>query len=286
MGLTDTSLSATGVRTVDASIRRVKRLLKGMLAVCGYEVDRTPGLKLRRRVCIGNNLLSDVKLILGRGLHCMIDGGAHFGETALYFADEFPDALIFSFEPTREAVEEFRRNTRTYANIKLINACLGEKSGTAILHVNNNCETNSLLETAEEASRWTPAEVTMEKMTVEVPVYALDDFVPEQINRSIDLLKLDVQGYELMVLQGAARLLDRATFPLIYLEICYVPQYRDQPSLPDLYSLLYGYGYRLVSTYPSEFDGRGYKYRVGGDLLFVHESYGNGSPNQLSKRDN
>src|SRR5207244_12736057 len=77
MGLTGTSLSATGVRTVDASIRRAKRALKRMLAMCGYEA---PGLKLRRRVCIGYNLIRDVKLILGRDLYCMIDGGAHFGE--------------------------------------------------------------------------------------------------------------------------------------------------------------------------------------------------------------
>lgn len=279
MGHKDTGLSATGVRTVDASIRRVKGALKRVLAVCGYEIYRTPGLKLRRRVCIGHNLVSDVKLILGRSPHCMIDGGAHFGETALNFADEFPDALIFSFEPTPEAFEELRRNTHGYPHIKLTNACLGEKNGTAILHVNNNSQTNSLLETAEESSRWVPAEATMEKMTAEVPVYALDDFVPDQINRPVDLLKLDVQGYELKVLQGAARLLGLAAFPLIYLEICYVPQYRDQTSLPDLYSLLYGYGYRLVSTYPSEFDARGYKYRVGGDLLFVHESYGKASAN-------
>src|ERR1700682_6342704 len=86
-GLIGTSLSPTGVRTVDASIRRSKRALKWMLALCGYEVYRTAGLKLRRRVCIGNNLLCDVRLILGRDLRCMIDGGAHFGETALNFAD-------------------------------------------------------------------------------------------------------------------------------------------------------------------------------------------------------
>jgi FkbM family methyltransferase len=278
MWLTDTSLSPTGVRTVDTSRRRAKSALKRMLAVCGYELHRTPGLKLRRRVCIGHNLFRDVKLILGRGLHCLIDGGAHFGETALNFADEFPDALIFSFEPTPEAFEELRRNTTCYPNIKLINACLGEKNGTAILHVNNDTQTNSLLETAKESSRWVASELAMEKTTAEVPVYALDDFVPEQINRPVDLLKLDVQGYEQKVLQGAARLLGRAAFPLIYLEICYVPQYRGQTSLPDLYGLLYGYGYRLVSTYPSEFDARSYRYRVGGDLLFVHESYGKASP--------
>jgi len=282
MGLTGTSLSATGVRTVDASIRRAKRALKRMLAMCGYEA---PGLKLRRRVCIGYNLIRDVKLILGRDLYCMIDGGAHFGETALNFGDEFPDALIFSFEPTPEAFGELRRNTRDYPHIKLINACLGEKNGTAILHINNDSQTNSLLDVAEESSRWVPAEVTTEKTRAEVPVYALDDFVPDQINRPVDLLKLDVQGYEMMVLRGAAELLARAAFPLIYLEICYVPQYRDQTSLPDLYSLLYGYGYRLVSTYPSEFDARDYKYGVGGDLLFVHESYGSTSPNHLSKKD-
>ena len=83
------------------------------------------------------------------------------------------------------------------------------------------------------------------------------------------------------MLQGAARLLERAAFPLTYLEICHVPHYRDQTSLPELYSLLYGYGYRLVSTYPSDFDARVNKYRVGGDLLFEHESYGSASTSEL-----
>jgi hypothetical protein len=63
------------------------------------------------------------------------------------------------------------------------------------------------------------------------------------VKNPVDLVKLDVQGYELMALRGAAKILAKAAFPLIYLEICYTPRYKEQTSLPVLYRLLYDYGY-------------------------------------------
>jgi FkbM family methyltransferase len=265
---------ALDVRVSKKWLRRVKRAIHRLLAVCGYELHRDPGLSLRRRVVLGHDLLRDLKTILGRDPRCIIDGGAHVGQTALDFADAFPEARIFSFEPAPDTFAELCRNTQPYPNIKPINAALGEENSVAVLHVNNDSQTNSLLEISEEAHQWLPAEKIEMLRTVEVPVYSLDQFVRDQVAQPVDLLKLDVQGYEFKVLRGAATLLAQASLPLVYLEICFVSYYQEQTSLPELYRLLYDYGYRLVSIYPSEFNAHGYKYRHGGDLLFVHESYG------------
>ncbi|HXY09603.1 MAG TPA: FkbM family methyltransferase [Terriglobales bacterium] len=204
----------------------------------------------------------------------MIDGGAHVGETAVSFSDAFPEAVIYSFEPTLRSFEALQHNTRQNPHIRPINAALGPETGRANLNVNNCSQTNSFLKAAAESRRWVPVEWTATTMTQEVTVFALDDFVPNQLGSCVDLLKLDVQGYELMVLQGAKRLLTRGEIPLIYLEICHVPQYREQTSLPDLYDFLYKYGYRLVSIYPIEHDVRANKYRLSSNLLFIQESYG------------
>jgi FkbM family methyltransferase len=109
----------------------------------------------------------------------MIDGGAHVGQTALDFADTFPGGQIFSFEPTPDTFAELCQNTQIYPNIQPFNAALGEKNDTAVLYVNNDSQTNSLLEMSEEAHQWLPTEKIKTQMTVEVPVYALDKFVPD-----------------------------------------------------------------------------------------------------------
>lgn len=274
MSLDGISLPVENLSLGSAAERRLKRIVRKLAAAFGFEVYRGPGLKLRRRKYVGLDIVRDVKVLLGRDLRCMIDGGAHFGETAVKFSDKFRQARIFSFEPAPSSFEALCRNTSSRPQIKPINAGLGKENGTLSLNVNNASQTNSLLDSAEESSRWVPPEATLTRTTIEVPIYALDDFVPNQTNTPVDLLKLDVQGYELTVLQGASRLLEIAAFPLIYLEICYVPQYNGQTSFPDVYSFLFNHGYRLVSTYPGELDIWTDKYRVGGDLLFIHESYG------------
>jgi FkbM family methyltransferase len=257
----------SGIPVVDNIVRKIKRGLKGLLSRYGYEA---PGLRLQKKVRIGTDLFHDIRYILGRDVRCVIDGGAHFGETALTYADHFGSAEIYSFEPDAEAFSELSRNAKGHENIHPICAALGEVNETALFRVNQNSQTNSFLAPAEDSAKWVPASAVALKEKRPVRVHTLDDFA--KTIPPIDLLKLDVQGYELAVLRGAKELLTAGQIPLVYLEVCYVPQYAGQATLPELYDFLFPLGYRLVGLYPVDFDPRPFKYRVGGDLLFVHQS--------------
>ncbi|MDO9710123.1 FkbM family methyltransferase [Paracraurococcus lichenis] len=79
----------------------------------------------------------------------------------------------------------------------------------------------------------------------EVGTVRLDD-VPEAAG--VDLLKLDIQGAELMVLQHARARLAEAV--VVQAEVEFLPLYRDQPLFSELELYLRGRGYRLHRFFP------------------------------------
>ena|ERR1700728_1871729 len=71
-----------------------------------------------------------------------------------------------------------------------------------------------------------------------MPTRRLDDF--EEIDE-MDLLKIDVQGSELMVCRGARRRLQEAVS--VHTEVSFVPLYVDQPVFGDIDLELRGLGF-------------------------------------------
>lgn len=77
--------------------------------------------------------------------------------------------------------------------------------------------------------------------TIEVPVVRLDDALPEHLE--IDLLKVDVQGYEMQVFCGAEQTLARTR--AILLEINYSEHYKGSASFDNVYRFLSSRGFRV-----------------------------------------
>ncbi len=75
---------------------------------------------------------------------------------------------------------------------------------------------------------------------IKVPLVRLDDVIPA--NTPIGLLKIDVQGYELAVLEGAQAVL-RSTFALM-LEMNYVAHYKGSPIFDVVYEAVRSYGFQ------------------------------------------
>ncbi len=68
--------------------------------------------------------------------------------------------------------------------------------------------------------------------------------------RKVGLLKLDVQGAELKALYGARKLLE--TTKLVYLEVSFVPIYKDCPLFDEIDRFMTECGYRRHAVYPSD----------------------------------
>jgi hypothetical protein len=149
---------------------------------------------------------------------------------------------------------------------------LGDATTTGTFIVNKDSQTGSLLIAAPESGKYVGDPGMMRPVSTEtVRITALSDWARENNVVAIDLLKLDLQGYELKALKGSRSLLGRKKIRFIYLEVNFIPAYEGQASLAELYEYCTGMGYRLVGLYPTEFNARRFHYRCGGDILFVLE---------------
>ncbi|MBM3210857.1 MAG: FkbM family methyltransferase [Deltaproteobacteria bacterium] len=258
--------------------RKLKRHIQKAAALLGYEFIKADGkIVIKKRQYIGGDYLTDIRFILkkctGRNdLKCCIDGGAHRGETSLALVDAFPQAIIYSFEPEPENFKVLCQNTESYAGIRPLNLALGEANQFVTFYKNYDSQTGSLLAGADSCTKYAEKAEQMQLLeNIDVEMTTLDDWAETHNISSIDLIKLDLQGYELNALIGAKNLLKNKRVTFLLIEVIFVPAYKNQSQLAELYEFVTQMGYRLVSLYPSEFNARSFHYRCGGDMLLVLE---------------
>ncbi len=132
----------------------------------------------------------------------IFDVGAHRGESIQFFKDLYPDSEIFSFEPEPNnyaALLDVAKSFYTHA----YNCAIGDADENAsffrqdISHLGGllpiNCRSSDSLGYAKNASN----------ERIEVSKVMLDTFCKKESIPNIDILKIDVQGFEVGVLKGA-----------------------------------------------------------------------------------
>jgi hypothetical protein len=78
-------------------------------------------------------------------------------------------------------------------------------------------------------------------------VHTLDDLISDAGRGGPELLKLDVQGFELEVLKGATRALAQARYVL--LEVSIVQYNEGSPLIEQVLSWMAGQGYRTIDVF-------------------------------------
>ncbi len=137
----------------------------------------------------------------------VIDVGAHSGLFSAFAAERAPTAEIVVIEPDKELEPTIRANLRTHARWQLVQKAVADRSGTRPFFRNAaSTQTSSLFREATSGFGPTIEELEIETIT-------LDDLCAGFSN--IDVLKIDVQGAEGMVVQGAALTLPRVRTVLI-----------------------------------------------------------------------
>ncbi len=145
-----------------------------------------------------------------------VDVGAHVGFFSLLAAHFSPGEVpIQSFEPSRAAFALLSQNTKAHQRITVTQAAIGKAEGTATFHEFGHgwAEYSSLvLENYPPALRQT---LEKEKTDYEVPVQTLDSLLqPGGGGANRVLIKIDTEGNELAVLEGAQQLLQSERYDL------------------------------------------------------------------------
>ena len=126
----------------------------------------------------------------------VVDAGANIGIYSQFFSCCVgPTGVVHSFEPSPENFRRLRSAARKFSNICLCQAAVGERSERSKLYVSNELNVDHRTYMAEGDAR----------ASVPIDIITLDDYF--QPGQRVDLIKMDIQGYELHALRGAGRVL-------------------------------------------------------------------------------
>jgi FkbM family methyltransferase len=123
-----------------------------------------------------------------------------------------------------------------------------DRDGSASMEILRFNYSSSLLPVLPTVGRTRGAKELQVLERIEVPVRTLDGLLDDEgWSGPIDLLKIDTQGTELRVLQGAARHLQQIR--LIWTEVSFRPMYEGSAVFSDIHGYLFQRGFRFYSIH-------------------------------------
>lgn len=207
----------------------------------------------------------------------VFDIGAHTGYFAECVLAYRPHARIYAFEPLPDAFRTLTERLEPYPNVTVENLAAGAQNGHADLIPRGFTEASSFLPNGEVLERGVYGLDFSSSVTISVPVTTLANYISRHDVPKIDLLKLDVQGFELEVLRGAEEILPRIDW--IYTEAQFQELYRGGPLFTDLFEHLHQHHFELIemSSFRADDQGR----LMEADMLFRRSK---GRSGETSKR--
>ncbi len=189
------------------------------------------------------------------------DIGANVGTWTLLAKALFPSAEIHAFEPLPQHVEQFRLKTIALPDVHLHEIGLGATTSEMSMRITDFSDASSLLPLTDVGRRqWDLEQIDEFPIRVE----RLDCWISENAQRMPDLIKLDVQGFELEVLKGAVDALLNAR--AVILEASFQNFYEGQCRVDQLVTALADSGLHLHAIGHGTAIGRPL---IQSDLLFV-----------------
>ncbi len=130
----------------------------------------------------------------------VFDIGGNIGVTSLMAASH--NASVYAFEPSPKAFKWLTKNIANNPDFKVFpeNVAVGAKNGHIGFFDNPH---------SASASHLSADQTLGHEANIHVPVITIDDFVNEHTINRVDLIKIDVEGFEPDVLKGCTKTIER-----------------------------------------------------------------------------
>lgn len=129
----------------------------------------------------------------------IIDAGAYTGLSSVYFAARYPEARIIAIEPDKSNFTLLASNARAFPNIVPVEAALWKEETELSLHDPGRSHWG--FQTFDSASGIDAAQ--------RVPSVTIESIMRDHSIDFIDILKLDIEGSEIEVLDSSSRWIDK-----------------------------------------------------------------------------
>lgn len=134
---------------------------------------------------------------LNEDINTIFEVGARYGDESLYLSTIFPNSQIYSFECNPNTIEICKNKLNNKKNITFMPYGLGNENTTLPFYsyIADNDGASSFFKRIDAD--------TTQKLTGKMEIKKLSDIMKNEKLETIDLLCMDVQGFELNVLKGA-----------------------------------------------------------------------------------
>jgi FkbM family methyltransferase len=223
----------------------IRKFLRKTLNSLGYEVQKrglSDNFKILKKIFDQNNEVN------------IFDVGANEGRWIEGAINSFNKPTIHAFEPSEKEFNILKEKYSLKKNIILNNYALGSHKEEKYFNINYKGSLSSFYDVYENTN-WFKRQQNNKKLfdknftlkKEKVNIDTVDNYVNLKNIDSIDILKIDTQGYEPKVLEGALKSLGSKKIKTILLEIIFSDIYKSNVSFFEIEKNLINNGYKLIS---------------------------------------
>lgn len=229
---------------------KLNSYIKSIINSFNIDIVKYPNSDLRRRR----------KLLENHNINLIIDVGANSGQYALQNFNNGFKGHIISFEPVSKVYADLKKKIYKNKNWTAYNFGLGEKEEELPINISENTYSSSILDIMPSHVNGAPESKYIHKETINIKTLdsVFNSIVKEKENV---LLKLDVQGYEKQVLDGATASLNKIKG--IQIEMSIQELYKNEILFDEMILFLKKKGFNLSSL------ENGFYNKNNGELLQV-----------------
>ena len=188
-----------------------------------------------------------MRLLKNYEINLILDAGANIGQYAQNVRSMGYKGRIVSFEPLSSAFTELKNNTDKDPLWEAVNIALGDTDSKKSINISANSRSSSILEMLPLHLNNSPQSKYKGKEIVFVKT--LDSIFNKYVKpKDRAFLKIDTQGYEKKIIDGAKKSLKNILG--IQMELSLAPLYKGEVIFIDMLNLMGKKGYALASLEP------------------------------------
>jgi FkbM family methyltransferase len=173
----------------------------------------------------------------------VFDVGANTGDFGRELLDWGFSGKIMSFEPVKETFHHLEMSCSRAPNWSAFPFALGEMNGERTINLSKNTQSSSMLGIKEAHTASAPDSEYVSSEIIQIRT--LDSLFPALTRNARNIfLKLDVQGFEKWVLQGAEESL--SSILLLQLELPLTPLYEGESPYLEMFQYLLARNFELI----------------------------------------
>lgn len=193
----------------------------------------------------------------------IIEAGTCEGIDTLFFSDNFSEGRVYGFEPVFDLFEKAKQRIHDKKNVQIYNLALSDSTGKKTMNISdrfNEIWGSSSFLTPKDHLITNP-DITFKRQT-EVEMIKLDEFIEFNEISKIDLMWLDMQGYEPVVLKSSPNSLKITKY--LYTEVSTLENYEGIILYPQFKEFLERNGFSVLYEE--------LEWKDGGNVLFRNKN--------------